>query len=168
MSAKNLPRLARYMPLWKRPIPPYPLHYKGNPKNRVFLPMFWMKMVKHWSTLPNFMHKFEVHPQMTKVDVTNYLNKIYDVKVLDVRTDLERGDEWRTHPMTGDEIGPEPDRRVAYVTVDKKDEFDFPDIFKDLAAPEERQLESYRSAAKDAALDKKKSWQQQDVPSWFR
>ncbi len=65
----------------------YPLYRKGNPQLRVFLPNFWMKLVKveHRSLQPHQVN-FIVSSEMTSIDVKNYLEKIYKVPVMDVRT----------------------------------------------------------------------------------
>ena len=65
----------------------YPIYSKGNPQLRVFLPNFWMKMVenKNVKRPPNAI-TFQVSPAMTQLDVKNYLEKIYKVPVLDVKT----------------------------------------------------------------------------------
>uniref|UniRef100_V5I5T5 Large ribosomal subunit protein uL23m n=1 Tax=Ixodes ricinus TaxID=34613 RepID=V5I5T5_IXORI len=59
----------------------YPQYVKGNPQLRIFLPNFWMKLVKHGKPQPPNTVKFVVPLQMTKYDVKNYLEKIYKVPV---------------------------------------------------------------------------------------
>ena len=65
----------------------YPLYSRGNPQLRIFLPNFWMKMVKK----PNFKEPpnnitFQVSPEMTQLDVKNYLeknfSKVRNMKIL--------------------------------------------------------------------------------------
>ena len=66
----------------------YPIYQRGNPQLRIFLPNFWMKLTKMTNTprtAPNVAH-FEVSPQMTKVDVKNYLEQIYKIPVVNVFT----------------------------------------------------------------------------------
>ena len=80
----------------------YPIYQKGNPQLRVFLPNFWMKMVKpdynqYGASTPSnkvivifkctklslkLQAQFIVSSQMTKHDVKNYLEKIYQVNSL--------------------------------------------------------------------------------------
>uniref|UniRef100_A0A0K8RGS3 Large ribosomal subunit protein uL23m n=1 Tax=Ixodes ricinus TaxID=34613 RepID=A0A0K8RGS3_IXORI len=55
----------------------YPQYVKGNPQLRIFLPNFWMKLVKHGKPQPPNTVKFVVPLQMTKYGVKNYLEKIY-------------------------------------------------------------------------------------------
>ena len=84
----------------------YPIYQKGNPQLRVFLPNFWMKMVKpdynqYGASTPSnkvtvifkctklsltLQAQFIVSSQMTKHDVKNYLEKIYQVKRNNTRT----------------------------------------------------------------------------------
>ena len=65
----------------------YPLYSRGNPQLRIFLPNFWMKMVKktNFKEPPNNI-TFQVSPEMTQLDVKNYLEKIYKIPVLNVKT----------------------------------------------------------------------------------
>ena len=66
----------------------YPLYQRGNPQLRIFLPNFWMKLIKqdtYLRTAPNVAH-FQVSPEMTRVDVKNYLEQIYKLPVVNVKT----------------------------------------------------------------------------------
>ena len=64
----------------------YPAFKSGNSKLRVFLPDFWMKLVKpDHNLLPNQV-QFIVSSQMTKLDVKQYLEKIYNIPVVHVIT----------------------------------------------------------------------------------
>lgn len=57
----------------------------------MFLPNFWMKLVRPRGTqLPNIVH-FECSMEMTKHDIKNYLNKIYNIPVVEVRTKIFLG-----------------------------------------------------------------------------
>lgn len=69
----------------------YPIYQRGNPQLRVFLPNFWMKLVRHTpKQLPNIVH-FQCSMEMTKFDIKNYLEKIYNVPVVQVRTNISLG-----------------------------------------------------------------------------
>ena len=65
----------------------YPIYVRGNPQLRIFLPNFWMRLVKpeHRNSPPNVVH-FEVSSQMTRLDVKNYLTQIYKIPAMDVKT----------------------------------------------------------------------------------
>ena len=58
---------------------------------RVFLPNFWMKLVKPTHTLLPNQVEFIVSPQMTRYDVKQYLEKIYNVPVVLVATHNKMG-----------------------------------------------------------------------------
>ena len=70
----------------------YPIYNRGNPQLRIFLPNFWMKLVRDKDKkLPPYTVEFQVSPEMTKIDVKNYLEQIYKVPVLDVHTHIQSG-----------------------------------------------------------------------------
>merc|ERR1712150_361671 len=78
----------------------YPMYQKGNPQLRVFLPNFWMKMVKpnynqYGASTPANKVQFIVSSAMTKHDVKNYLEKIYQVDVADMKTLNHMGKTFR-------------------------------------------------------------------------
>uniref|UniRef100_A0A5K3FAN6 Large ribosomal subunit protein uL23m n=1 Tax=Mesocestoides corti TaxID=53468 RepID=A0A5K3FAN6_MESCO len=79
-----LPKTKHYVPLWTRHVV-YPKFTPGDPQLRMFLPPFWMKMLYPGEKCPKRLVVFKVHPQMTKFDVKQYLEKIYKVPVADVR-----------------------------------------------------------------------------------
>jgi large subunit ribosomal protein L23 len=57
----------------------------------VFLPNFWLKLVRPKHKLPPNVVQFIVSIQMTKHDIRNYLEKIYKIPVVDVRTVVAMG-----------------------------------------------------------------------------
>ena len=65
------------------------MYRRGNPQLRVFLPNFWMKLINpewvNYKLAPNHV-MFNVSPGMTSIDVKNYLEKIYKVPVMRVKT----------------------------------------------------------------------------------
>ncbi|XP_035825436.1 39S ribosomal protein L23, mitochondrial [Aplysia californica] len=94
MSSSITFRGAQLLPLWRRRIPKYPVYWKGDPQRRLFLPLFWMKLIKPEQAVPKNEVHFETHPQMSHFDIKNYLEKVYKVPVLNVRTDVLRGEQW--------------------------------------------------------------------------
>lgn len=93
----------------------YPIYQRGNPQLRVFLPNFWMKLVRpHPKQLPNIVH-FHCSMEMTKYDIKNYLEKIYEVPVVDVRTKINMG-KFKKDVVKGYVIK-EDDVKVAFVTL---------------------------------------------------
>lgn len=116
----------------------YPLYQKGNPQLRIFLPNFWMKLVRpsHKQpknvtqvifffkfTMKNFIFcnsfcyvsQFLCSTEMTKHDIRNYLEKIYGVKCIDVRTRNVLG-KFSKEPAAG-YIKKEDDYKLAYVVL---------------------------------------------------
>ncbi|CAH2049230.1 unnamed protein product, partial [Iphiclides podalirius] len=105
----------------------YPIYQRGNPQLRVFLPNFWMKLVRPPSTqLPNVVN-FKCSMEMTKYDIRNYLEKIYNVPVVDVRTKIRLG-RFRKDVGKG-YIVKDDDVKFAYVVLPKEMTFKFPDLF---------------------------------------
>jgi len=161
-----LTKLTKYIPLWQRHIPPYPVYWKGNPQLRVYLPLFWMKMVKPEENFPHDSVLFEVHHQMTKYDVKNYLEKIYGVKVLSVTCTNERG-EVRHHPKFGFDTHPDRDRRLAVVQLEGKG-FTFPEMFKGKDTEETKTTKELEKVQHDNKRLAQKQWSRMDLPPWFR
>ena len=93
----------------------YPIYQKGNPQLRVFLPNFWMKLVKPITEAPPNMVQFACSMEMTKRDVRNYLEKIYNVNVAHVRTRIALG-KTRRDPGKG-YVVKDDDIKYAYVVL---------------------------------------------------
>ncbi|CAP31524.1 Protein CBR-MRPL-23 [Caenorhabditis briggsae] len=113
----------------------------GNPQRRVFLPDFWMAVIESPSVgrnkLPRNCVKFEVDPRMSRHDIREYLTKIYDLPVRDVRTEVQMGDiTWNTKldHQYKKAMWKEEDKKIAYVFMSKDFAFSFPQMF---AASEE-------------------------------
>lgn len=69
----------------------YPIYQKGNPQLRVFLPNFWMKIVKPTFQQPPNIVQFVTSIEMTDYDIKNYLEKIYKLPVAQVRSEIVEG-----------------------------------------------------------------------------
>jgi large subunit ribosomal protein L23 len=69
----------------------YLLYQRGNPQQRIFLPNFWLKLVRPEHKQPPNIVQFIVSLQMTKYDIRNYLEKIYKIPVVDIRTVVAMG-----------------------------------------------------------------------------
>ncbi|XP_074108272.1 mitochondrial ribosomal protein L23 [Cotesia typhae] len=145
----------------------YPIYQKGNPQLRVFLPNFWMKLVKPQfeEVVPNQI-EFHVSMEMTKHDVKNYLQKIYNVPALDVRTRIKMG-RFRRCP-DGGYIVKDDDIKVAYAIMPKDFKFEFPDIFK---VEEKKKEEKIDKRTVDDMKDGYKAFLKNNnkpgVPGWF-
>lgn len=110
---------------------------------------------------------FEVHPQMTKFDVKQYLEKIYGVTVVSVHCNLMRGKE-REDPRYGFAIQPEADKRIAYIQLLAKDMIKFPELFKEKQTEEEKSAKDFKKASVENEKIRRKQWSQLDMPVWFR
>uniref|UniRef100_A0A8B9SGZ6 Large ribosomal subunit protein uL23m n=1 Tax=Anas platyrhynchos TaxID=8839 RepID=A0A8B9SGZ6_ANAPL len=103
--------------------------------------------------------------EMTKVDIKNYLEKIYNVPVAAVRTRIQYGaNNKRNHKNQRVKT---PDYKVAYVQLDKP--FSFPTCFQRKNKTEEAQsFDDFRKKY----LEKEQKIQKGDprrggVPDWF-
>lgn len=93
----------------------YPLYQRGNPQLRVFLPNFWLKIVRPVPEQPANVVQFACSMEMTKHDVKNYLEKIYNIPVMDVRTRIALGKTKRD--LVVGYVTKEEDTKLAYVTL---------------------------------------------------
>ncbi|XP_026678493.1 probable 39S ribosomal protein L23, mitochondrial [Diaphorina citri] len=147
----------------------YPIYQKGNPQLRIFLPNFWMKLVRSKEPLPPNVVEFHVPLAMTNHDIKNYLEKIYNVTVKHVESTLENGKLKRSYGKVGF-ITKEEDYRRAIVTLPKTESFTFPDI-----CPKEKQEESEkeRKEMKEQQANALKKFTDRNsnnpgIPNWFR
>ncbi|XP_060069253.1 large ribosomal subunit protein uL23m-like [Ylistrum balloti] len=159
-------RVPRLLPLWKRAIPKYPLYLEGRPQNRVFLCQFWMKLIPDRTfELPNDRVHFEIHPQMSILDVKQYLEKIYNVDVLKVRTYRKSGYVFKEDSieMEQQQKGRIPPVKVACVQLGGEHRFTFPDLFS------KKSMGEQDNNMKDLneKLDLAKNWERPSLPPWF-
>jgi large subunit ribosomal protein L23 len=160
----RFPHLLKY--LHEKPLPRNPLWYPGNPRHRIFLPLYWMKAVKPTRSMPKDFVKFECHWQMSSNDVKQYLEKVYQIPVLDVRVEIQKG-EIVEHPKGAHKLAPPlDDRKFVYVQL-KEGEFEFPDIFgsKD-PVKEAKTQEKAMTSVKNR--EKNKYIRRLDLGSWFQ
>lgn len=92
----------------------YPLYQRGNPQLRIFLPNFWLKLVRPVHKQPPNIVQFACSMEMTKYDIQNYLEKIYKIPVIDVRTRIALG---KTKRDQKGYVVKEEDTKLAYVTL---------------------------------------------------
>jgi large subunit ribosomal protein L23 len=90
----------------------YPLYQRGNPQLRVFLPNFYMKIIKPKHEQPPHTVAFNVSMEMTRNDVKNYLEKIYKIPVVAIRIHIEQGEFKKS---TKGYVIKEDDSKIAYV-----------------------------------------------------
>ncbi|XP_035919936.1 probable 39S ribosomal protein L23, mitochondrial [Anopheles stephensi] len=144
----------------------YPIYQRGNPQLRVFLPNFWLKLVRPEQKQPPNVVQFACSMEMTRHDVKNYLEKIYKIPVVNVRTRIAMGNTKRD--MVLGYVTKEEDTKLAYVTLPNTMKFDFPDIFPSDA---KKKIEEDKKSLDDAKknhkkfLDKNKD--RPGTPGWF-
>ncbi|CAI9738252.1 39S ribosomal protein L23, mitochondrial [Octopus vulgaris] len=159
--------MAHRLPLWKQSIPKFPVYWQGNPQRYLFLPQFWMKMVKPKGKVPPNRVHFIVHPQMSKIDIRNYLEKIYKVPVVSVSTRTHEG-EVKKHPEKRYDAFREDAYKMAYVQLGGDHTFEFPDIFDGKKTNIEKEIEEFQNLKKKQSLDEQKNWSKLSLPPWFR
>ncbi|TRY73737.1 hypothetical protein TCAL_02539 [Tigriopus californicus] len=146
----------------------YPLYRKGSPQLRVFLPNFWMKMVQleHQEHLPNQV-QFIVSSEMTRLDVKNYLEQIYQVPVMDVRTVNLTG-KTHQHRQLGF-LHKDDDQKVAFVTLPKDTKFEFPDILAmgERDQREQQTMDEFKDAQKAFKQGTESKPGREGLPSFF-
>ncbi|XP_014681391.1 PREDICTED: 39S ribosomal protein L23, mitochondrial-like [Priapulus caudatus] len=147
----------------------YPLYQLGNPRTRVFLPDFWMKLVASVRDQPKHIVTFHVHPRMSKLDAKNYLEKIYGVKVANIHKRIIAG-EYKKHPFYGHVTERKDETKVFFIHLADEQTFEFPDIFpEDKKSSSEDQIKQYSEIQKQARKDQNVQWKEYrpGVPSWF-
>ncbi|XP_013147483.1 PREDICTED: 54S ribosomal protein L23, mitochondrial [Papilio polytes] len=143
----------------------YPIYQRGNPQLRVFLPNFWMKLVRPKpKQLPNVV-QFHCSMEMTKFDIKNYLEKIYNIPIVDVRTNIKMG-KFRKDYGKG-YIVKDDDIKCAYIVLPKDMTFKYPDLFEGLKKEDEDSMKSLDEAKKSFNDYLERNKERTDVPSWF-
>jgi large subunit ribosomal protein L23 len=104
----------------------------------------------------------------TKYDIKNYLKKIYQLPVVDVRTRIALGKTKRDRKVGY--ITKEEDSKLAYVTLPREVKFTYPNIFPTESEEKEKKREDERAldSSKDEFqkfLDKNKN--RKGLPGWF-
>nr|7QH7_U Chain U, 39S ribosomal protein L23, mitochondrial [Homo sapiens] len=105
----------------------YPLYRLGGPQLRVFRTNFFIQLVRPGVAQPEDTVQFRIPMEMTRVDLRNYLEGIYNVPVAAVRTRVQHGsNKRRDHRNVRIK---KPDYKVAYVQLAHGQTFTFPDLF---------------------------------------
>ncbi|XP_060892535.1 large ribosomal subunit protein uL23m isoform X2 [Labrus mixtus] len=94
----------------------YPLYQLGNPQLRIFRPNWFLTLVRPGKEQPLDTAQFRIPMEMTKCDVKNYLEKIYNVPVGAVRTRIQFGSNKKRNHLN--QKVKQPDYKVAYVQLD--------------------------------------------------
>ncbi|TKR80880.1 hypothetical protein L596_014867 [Steinernema carpocapsae] len=144
----------------------------GNSQVRVFLPDFWVKLLEtpdHGRRrLPKNALKFEVDTKMSRDDVRQYLERIYELPVRDVRIENVWGEiKWNAPKdyRYRKAMWKEDDKKMAYVFLSKDVEFKFPDIWK--VDHEQNDLEKAREQFHRDVTNSKFVNRDRDVAKWY-
>ncbi|XP_053986326.1 39S ribosomal protein L23, mitochondrial [Hylaeus volcanicus] len=140
----------------------YPIYQKGNPQLRVFLPNFWLKLVKPEHKQQSNVVQFHCSMEMTKYDIRNYLEKIYNVHPVSVKTRIALG-ETRKCPRHRCVLK-DDDIKIAYVHLPKGETFVYPDLFATVEKSAEDRLEETTKEFKQFV----KPNTMPGLPTWFR
>ncbi|KAF0287307.1 putative 39S ribosomal protein L23, mitochondrial [Amphibalanus amphitrite] len=143
----------------------YPLYQRGNPQLRIFLPNFWMKLLKPTHPIPSNAVQFMVSPEMTKHDVKQYLEKIYNVPVVEVNIANKMGKLRRTDKGY---IVKDDDLKYAFVTLPKDMTFEFPNLMSEEKKQERSDQMKEIERVKDTyKKDQDRFKDRPGVPTWF-
>jgi len=145
----------------------YPVYQLGDPQLRLFRPNWFLTLVRPGKEQPADTAQFRIPMEMTKCDVRNYLEKIYNVPVGAVRTRIQFGSNKKRNHLN--QKVKKPDYKVAYIQLGEGQTFSFPDIFpaKD-ATPDEGSME----ALQEKFMEDERQRQKPDptrggVTDWF-
>ncbi|XP_018393291.1 PREDICTED: probable 39S ribosomal protein L23, mitochondrial [Cyphomyrmex costatus] len=141
----------------------YPIYQRGNPQLRVFLPNFWMKLITPIDQQPLNVVQFHCSMEMTKYDIKNYLEKIYNVNVINVRTRIQMGR--LTRDRLQHSVIKEDDKKIAYVVLPKDQSFVFPDMFKNVKDELDKETMDLAKKEMQNFLRPNKA---PGLPGWFR
>ncbi|XP_019407692.1 PREDICTED: 39S ribosomal protein L23, mitochondrial isoform X1 [Crocodylus porosus] len=145
----------------------YPLYQLGNPQLRIFRTNFFMTLVRPGVPQPEDVVQFRVSMQMTRLDIKNYLEKIYNVPVAVVRTRIQFGkNKKRNHKNQKVKC---PDYKVAYVQLDQGQTFQFPNLFPEKEqTPEPGSIDDIQNKYLEEERQKYQSDPRRGgVPDWF-
>lgn len=141
----------------------YPLYQKGNPQLRIFLPNFWLKLVQPEYKQPKNVVQFHCSMEMTKYDVQNYLEKIYNVKSILVRTRIALGKVKQGKNCKY--VVKDNDIKIAYVVLEKNQTFEFPDLFPKDKETEENEV---MKQSKKEIMEYVDNSKEPGAPEWYR
>lgn len=95
---------------------------------RIYLCNWYVYLVKPGKELPDNQVQCHVPIRMTKFDIKNYFERIYNVKIDKVNTRIQHGKEKRRLPWNII-IKKKTDYKVAYLTLGNNQIFHFPNLF---------------------------------------
>ncbi|XP_017375922.1 39S ribosomal protein L23, mitochondrial [Cebus imitator] len=143
----------------------YPLYQLGGPQLRVFRTNFFIQLVRPGTAQPEDTVQFRIPLEMTRVDLRNYLERIYNVPVAAVRTRVQHGsNKKRDHRNVRIK---KPDYKVAYVQLAHGQTFTFPDLFPE-QSPEGSAADDLQSILKENMEQRQSNDPRRGgVPDWF-
>ncbi|XP_011491241.3 39S ribosomal protein L23, mitochondrial [Oryzias latipes] len=144
-----------------------PIYQLGNPQLRIFRPNWFLTLVRPGKEQPPDTAQFRVPMEMTKYDVKNYLEKIYNVPVGVVRTRIQFGSNKKRNHLN--QKVKKPDYKVAYVQLAQGQTFTFPDVFpeKDQTPAEGSMEEMQNKFMEDEKQRQKLDPRRGGVTEWF-
>lgn len=145
----------------------YPIYQYGNPQLRIFRPSWFLTLVRPGKEQPPDTAQFRVPLEMTKYDVKNYLQRIYNVPVAAVRTRIQFGSNKKRNHLN--QRVKKPDYKVAYVQLGQGQTFEFPNIFpaKDAKSAEGSVEEMQEKFMEDEKQRQKPDPRRGGVTEWF-
>ncbi|XP_012930461.1 39S ribosomal protein L23, mitochondrial isoform X2 [Heterocephalus glaber] len=144
----------------------YPLYQLGGPQLRVFRTNFFIKLVRPGVAQPEDTVQFRIPMEMTRVDLRNYLERIYNVPVAAVRTRVQHGSN-RQRDYRNVRIK-KPDYKVAYVQLAHGQTFTFPDLFPETEPSlTDKELQSQSEFLEDVKQRQSSDPRRGGVSDWF-
>ncbi|KAM6160696.1 large ribosomal subunit protein uL23m [Erethizon dorsatum] len=141
----------------------YPLYQLGGPQLRVFRTNFFIQLVRPGVAQPEDTVQFRIPMEMTRVDLKNYLESIYNVPVAAVRTRVQHGSN-RKRDYRNVRIK-KPDFKVAYVQLAHGQTFTFPDLFPEMEpSPADREQSEF---LEDVHRRQSRDVRRGGVSDWF-
>uniref|UniRef100_A0A8C9FML2 Large ribosomal subunit protein uL23m n=1 Tax=Pavo cristatus TaxID=9049 RepID=A0A8C9FML2_PAVCR len=143
----------------------YPLFQLGGPQLRIFRPNFFMLAVRPGVPQPEDTVQFRVSMEMTKVDIKNYLEKIYNVPVAAVRTRIQYGESNKDPVYKSVLHLGKAEMKIRFA---QGKTFQFPNLFPEKEDSEAEAFDDFRNKF----MEKEQQSQKGDprrggVPDWF-
>lgn len=113
---------------------------------RIFLPQWYVKVVHPGKPIADDVVQLHVSLDMGKIDIRNYLEKIYGIPVDKVHTRIQPG-KWKNEIYGNDLIHKKnDDYKVAYVYL-REGTFKFPQLFPEISTEEVEEEEEVKAPA---------------------
>jgi len=142
----------------------FPLHYEGAPQRRLYMPEWYLTLVKPDEEMPKNYVRFHIPADMTKYDLKEYLSKIYDVKILSITLETvgyqkyaqptpwkKEGFEWKLFDPY----------HVAHIYLANGETFEFPNFLQNAEGKNENSFVEYYEKVMKQNEDYSKSLQNQ-------